>query len=52
MKKLNITITAPDVNIIAKVLKKLLKKYPGMEMEVSYDDESVKKSIENQDEKY
>ena len=51
MKKLNITITAPNVNIIAKVLKKLLKKYPGLEMEISYDDESVKKLIENQDEK-
>ena len=49
MKKLNITITAPDVDIIAKVLKKLLKKYPGMEMEVSYDDESVKKIVENQE---
>ncbi len=50
MKKIEITITAPDVNIIAKVLKKLLKKYPGLEMEVSYDDDSVKKLMENQNE--
>ena len=48
MKKLNITITAPDVDIIAKVLKKLLKKFPGMEMEVTYQDESVKKLMDNQ----
>lgn len=48
MKKLTITITAPDVNIIAQVLKKLLKKFPGMEMETSYDDDSVKKLIEDQ----
>lgn len=48
MKKLNITITAPDINIIAKVLKKLLKKYPGLEMDVSYEDDSVKKLVEDQ----
>jgi len=50
MKKLNITITAQDVNIIAIVLKKLIKKFPDMEMEVSYDDDSVKKLMEKQDE--
>ncbi len=48
MKKLNITITAPDVDIIAKVLKKLLKKFPSMEMEVIYQDDSVKKLMDNQ----
>jgi len=48
MKKLNITITAPDVDIIAIVLKKLVKKFPGIEMEISYDDDSVKKLMEDQ----
>jgi len=49
MKTINITIKAPDVDIIVLVLKKLLKKFPGMEMEVSYEDDSVKKLMEDQD---
>ena len=51
MKKINITITAPDVDIIAKIMMKIQKKLnqqEGVTMDVSYEDDSVRKIAENE----
>ena len=50
MKKLNITITAPNVDVIAEVLKKINKKLEGRDvrMEVSYEDDAVKELMGKQ----
>lgn len=52
MKKINITITAPDVDIIAEILKEIKSKLKNQDvkMDVSYEDDSVKELMKKQNE--